>query len=275
MSVESKSARDATRAEVKERFAVLREVEDWLELPMVLLGFVWLLLLVLELTRGLSPLLETASTAIWVIFIADFAVKLLIAPRKFLFLRKNWLTAISLALPALRVFRILRAIRLLRLARAARGIRLVKVVASLNRGMRALGATMQKRRFGYVLSLTLIVALAGAAGMYAFESNPGGKGLNDYGTALWWTSMIMTTMGSEYWPATPEGRILCVLLSLYAFAVFGYVTATLATFFVGRDIQEQKSSGSTGEEETRRSIAELTEAVRSLREELARRDRIG
>ncbi len=40
--------------------------------------------------------------------------------------------------------------------------------------------------------------------------------------------MIMTTMGS--WPQTPEGRVLCLLLAVYAFAVFGYVTAMLAAF---------------------------------------------
>jgi voltage-gated potassium channel len=83
MSVGSKPDGEASRTEVKERFAVLREVEGRLELPMVLLGFVWLLLLVLEFTRGLSPALESVSTAIWIIFIADFAVKLLISPRKF------------------------------------------------------------------------------------------------------------------------------------------------------------------------------------------------
>jgi len=47
--------------------------------------------------------------------------------------------------------------------------------------------------------------------------------------------MIMTTMGSQYWPQTPEGRMLCLFLALYAFAVFGYVTAAIATFFIGLD----------------------------------------
>ena len=47
--------------------------------------------------------------------------------------------------------------------------------------------------------------------------------------------MLLTTMGSEYWPRTPEGRFVCLLLSIYAFAVFGYITATLASFFIGSD----------------------------------------
>jgi len=39
--------------------------------------------------------------------------------------------------------------------------------------------------------------------------------------------MIITTLGSAYWPETAEGRMLCVLLALYSFTVFGYVTAAL------------------------------------------------
>lgn len=70
----------------------------------------------------------------------------------------------------------------------------------------------------------------------AFERDVPG-GLTDFGDALWWTAMIMTTMGSAYWPVTPEGRALCVILALYAFAMFGYVTAVLATYFVGRDAE--------------------------------------
>jgi hypothetical protein len=50
--------------------------------------------------------------------------------------------------------------------------------------------------------------------------------------------MLLTTMGSDYWPRTPEGRLLCLLLAIYAFAVFGYVTAAIAAYFVGQDRSE-------------------------------------
>ncbi len=102
--------------------------------------------------------------------------------------------------------------------------------------------SMGRRGFGYVVALTMIVTLAGSAGMYAFENNlADGRGLNSYGEALWWTAMLLTSLGSEYWPQTAEGRVLCLLLSLYGFAMFGYVTATLATFFVGRDAEVEEA----------------------------------
>ena len=257
------------RALDDERWELLRRVEQWLEVPMVVLGFTWLLLLCVELlweqvwTR--NPLLEPLSTAIWIVFIINFCLELTLAPRKRDYFRTNWLTALSLLVPAVRVLRIVRVVRVLRAARAARGVRLVKVVGSLNRGMRALGASMRRRGFGYVAALTMLITVLGAAGMYAFE-NEGSGGLKTYGEALWWTAMIMTTMGSAYWPQSAEGRVLCVLLALYAFAVFGYVTATLATYFVGRDAEsaEAEIAGAGAIAELRSEIAALRAATEDL-----------
>jgi voltage-gated potassium channel len=250
----------------EERRELLSRLEVWLETPMLVLGFVWLALLILELTRGISPLLESIGTVIWIIFILDFAIKFALAPDKTNYLKANWLTALALVVPALRVFRIFRVVSALRAARAARGLRLFRVISTLNRGMRALAATMRRRGAAYVVALTLIVALSGAAGMYAFESGEGGRGFDSYGEALWWTAMVMTTMGSDYFPRTVEGRLLCFLLAVYAFAVFGYVTATLATFFVGRDAADAEAevAGAAQIESLRAEIAALREELRAL-----------
>jgi voltage-gated potassium channel len=267
MMMSERRERESTREEQEERLATLAQLEGWLELPMQALGFVWLGLLVLELTQGLSPVLTVVSTGIWVVFLLDFAVRLTLAPSRGAYLRRNWLTLLSLLVPALRVLRLARAVRLLPVARAARGLRLVKVVGSINRSMHALRQSMGRRGFGYVVALTVIVTLAGAAGMYAFEREVAGGGLDDYPTAVWWTAMIMTTMGSEYWPTTAEGRVLCTLLALYAFAVFGYVTASVATFFIGRDAQASDAgiAGTAAVRALQAEVAALAVEVRALR----------
>ena len=253
-----------------QRRQVLEQLEDWLETPMLVLGFIWLALLLVEFIRGLSPLLEIFGLVIWVIFILDFVLRFFLAPHKIDYLRSNWLTALALFVPALRVFRIVRVVRVLRVARAARGFRLLRVLTSLNRGMRALRASMGRRGFGYVIALTLLVVLAGSAGMYAFENNPNGNGLNSYGAALWWTAMLLTSLGSEYWPQTAEGRVLCFLLALYGFAVFGYVTATLATFFIGRDADsdEAEVAGVKAIQALREEVAALRADMLALTEQL-------
>ena len=221
----------------RERCEVLQQWEDWLETPLLVLSFAWLGLFIVELVWGLNSLLEAIGTTIWIAFILDFGIKFMLAPRKLSYLKHHWLIAFSLLIPALRIFRILRIIQPLRSVHAVRGLQLLRLTIGTNQGMRLLGASFQRRGFSYVVALTAIVTLIGAAGMYAFERKlpDGTGGITDYATALWWTAMVMTTMGSDYFPQTAEGRILCLVLAVYAFAVFGYVTATIATFFVGRD----------------------------------------
>jgi voltage-gated potassium channel len=255
----------------EERWELLTQVDNLTEKPIVVLSFIWLGLLILDLTVGLNPVLQVVSNVIWVLFILDFLLKFVIAPHKFNYLKQNLLTVISLALPALRILRIFRALRFLRLARAARSINLVRVITSLNRGMRAMNKAIGKRGIGYVVALTLIVTLAGAAAMAQFESPTtlhdegitNTNGIGSYGEGLWWTAMIMTTMGSEYWPKTVEGRVLGWLLSLYAFAIFGYITATIASYFVGQD------KAKTDSEIDKSEVAGLRQELEALRLQMA------
>jgi len=243
---------------INERKKLLTSIEKLLEAPMIFLGFVWLVLLVIELIWGLNKPLEYSSLTIWIIFIIDFFIKFILAPVKIEFFKKNWLTAISLIIPALRVFRIFRFIRLLR---GLRGIRLVRIVSSLNRSMKSLGATMKRRAFGYVFMITLIVTFAGAAGMYALENL--NAGFDSYGMALWWTAMRVITAGNEFNPSTPEGRGLAFLIAVFGYTIFGYVTATFATFFIGRDAEE-KDTPIVGTKD----VAELKQEIVALRKSI-------
>lgn len=243
---------------IVERKKLLVSFGKLLEGPMAFLGFVWLVLLIIELVWGLKPILEYLTLTIWIIFIIDFLTKIFLAPDKWKFFKANWLTAVSLVIPALRIFRLVRILRLLR------GIRLVRIVSSLNRSMKSLAATMRRRGFSYVVLLALAVTFGGAAGMYAIEK--GNPGFENYGMALWWTSMRVITAGSDFWPSTPEGRGLAVILSLFGYAVFGYVTATLATFFIGRDAEEKEApvAGAKDVEELKRMIHILNDKIDNL-----------
>jgi voltage-gated potassium channel len=123
------------------------------------------------------------------------------------YLRGNVLKLVGLLLPAVRVLRVFGLARAARLAGAGRGLRLARVLSTsphssgspgnevtpraraqhLNRSMGAFGSTMRRRGFGYVVGTTVIVTLAGAADMYAFENGgANGNGLPSFGSALWW-----------------------------------------------------------------------------------------
>ena len=238
------------------RVALLRQVEAWLETPMIVLGFLWLVLLVVELTEGLSPFLETVGTVVWGLFVAEFALRFVLAPRKLRFLGRNVLTLVSLAVPAVRLLRGLRVLRL------ARGVRLVRVLGSLNRGVRATRAGLGRRGFGTVVAVSLVLTLVGAAGLYALERGQDGPFVS-YSESLWWTARVMMTIGPEAWPVTAEGRLLSLVLALYGFVLFGYVAASLTSLFIGRDAEDPKAEVA-GAAQLRAVEAEL----RALRAEL-------
>lgn len=238
-----------------ERWKLLRSLEILLEGPMIFLGFVWMVLLIVELVWGLPDWLQTTSLGIWVFFIFDFLIKFILAPNKVRFMRRRWLTAVSLLLPALRLFRLVRILQFLR------GVRLIRVVSTLNRSMKSLGATMQRRGFSYMVALAVVVIFGGAAGMFAAEK--GNPGFEDYGSTLYWTAMRVITAGSDSWPSTDEGRVLAFILAVFGYAVFGYVTATLATFFIGRDAEEEDAPVAGAKE-----LAEVKAMVEALHRRL-------
>jgi voltage-gated potassium channel len=229
---EDKSMSDEADVSTAERWSVLDGLEDWLEIPMLILSFVWFALVLAGLIWGEAGLIGTFGTVIWVIFVIEFLVRVAVAPEKAVFLRRNWITIISLVAPAFRLFR---AVRFLRAGHALRGIRFVRVVGATNRGMMAIRSVMARRGLGYVVVLTVIINLIGAGGMLAFEPPAAQGGFSGYWDALWWTAMLLTTVGSAYWPQTAEGRLLCLLLSMYGLGVFGYITASFASLFIGLD----------------------------------------
>lgn len=247
-----------------QRTRLLVQLERGLERPMIVLSALWLILVTVELARGESPAITAIANAIWAIFVADFALKLAVATERGHFLRRNWATALSLLLPAFRLLRLARVVRAARLVRVGRGLRAAKLLGGLNRGMRTLRRVVRRRGLGYAAGLTAIVLLVGAAGMMAFERGGAEPGpFDSYGAALWWTAMLLTSIGSEHWPATAAGRWFSLALAVYGFAVFGYLTATLASFFVDKDAADRRRLAAL--DGVRRELTELRREVRALR----------
>lgn len=268
-----------------QRWQLLAHVQQLLEKPMTFLAFVWLALIILSFTTREGRLLRDLSYAIWAVFVLDFLLEFTIAPHKIEYLKRHWLTAVSLAAPALSIFRVFGIFQALFAAHSAGYVSLLQLISSYNRGMHALQQTMKRRGVGYVLAITVIVLFAGAAGMLAFENPQAlisdgqaqqvqqGAGLHSYADALWWTAMVLTTMGSQYWPLTPQGRILCWFLALYAISVFGYLTATIASHFIGQDAnpgqpQPQTTGGSTNTDRLHAEIEQLSKQITALMAEL-------
>lgn len=226
----------------RQRWELVGRLYRALEPAFVALSVVWVALVVWDLALGGLPRsLEVLVYVIWGLFIVEFLTGLAIAPSRLVYVRHRWLTVFSLVLPAFRVLRVFSALRALRAVRVVRTVGLLRVATSLNRGLAAVGRTARRRGVGYVLASTAIVIVVGAAGMAFFES-PGTVGearadlspAQGFSEALWWTAYTMTS-GAPTTPVTGEGRLLGWGLSVYGLAVFGYLTAVLASHFVERD----------------------------------------
>jgi voltage-gated potassium channel len=238
------------------RLQVQQRLARWLDGPLTVLAFVMLGLLLAQLLVPMDPAWQThvaqAQTAIWVIFAADFALELLLAPSKGAYLRQNWLVAISVLLPAVRSVRILRA------ARAIRGASLLRLLTTVNRGTRALEHVARRGQLGYVLGLTVVVTLAGAAGAYYFELDEPNASIQTPGDAIWWAATLVTTVNSPLAVVTLEGRLIGLLLRIYALAVSGYVTAIMAVHLFGLQSDDNAEALQGLRDEVRALRAEVT-----------------
>jgi voltage-gated potassium channel len=242
----------------EERIKLLSQINALFDFPLLLLSILWLILIIIDFVYGLSPFLQNLSLVIWGIFIIDFLIELSIAPNKKNYLNQNWIVVLSLFLPGLRVLRLFSGLKIIKFANLARSFNLARILSSFNRSIRTARQTLRQRGLRYVLFLTTLITFLGAAGMYDFERS----GLRSYWDAVWWTAMIMTTIGSDYWPKTVEGRILALLLSIYAFSIFGYITAALASLLIG----EEKEASSKEIAELRMEVQNLSNEIRRLSE---------
>jgi len=235
-----------------------------LERPMLLLSFVWFLVIIVELVNGTSPLLLSLGTVLWALFVFYFGLRLAIVPHRVVFLKRNWLFVLAILVPILRFFPFLQRLPLARALTATFGMQVIWMFASADQGLRSLRRTMGRRGTGYALTFTMLVILAGAAGMLHFENDSADpQGIHSYPKAVWWVAMQLTNIGSGYRPVTFGGHVLCLGISIFAVAIFGYLTAVFAAFFIGRDAEDPKS-----EIPNQTSIHQLSAEVALLRKSI-------
>lgn len=253
-----------TRQEERgERIELLEHVQAFLEPVMAVLGFCFLALLLLDYMptgpgAANQARISLALQIIWVIFLLDFAVRFVIAPAKWHFLRQNWLGVLSLALPFLRPLRVFRA------ARAIRSLSLVRFLGGINRGIRVLRKVARGQQFAYVGGLTVLVTLAGAVGALYFDRGHENAPIQTLGDALWWAAAMVTTINNEKYVVSSEARVIALLLRLFAVSVFGFVTASIASYLIGSEKTTDPISSSPEADVGLRTEIEL------LRHELAR-----
>ena len=171
----------------------------------------------------------TLQLIVCAIFLLDFAVRISTEEQKWRFLRQNLLFLV-LSIPYLNIVDwldvppprqwsiVLTAIPILRMLLA------VYLVAQwiIKDGI--------KRLFvAYAFTLLLFTYLSSLI-FYDFEFGINSE-LNDFGDALWWAFMNMTTVGSSIIPITAIGKTLAILLPLLGMMILPLFTIYISNIF--------------------------------------------
>jgi hypothetical protein len=95
-----------------------------------------------------------------------------------------------------------------------------------------------RSRLTFLLSATLLLDAVGTVLMYLFEHAHRGSGFDDLGGALFWVSAQLTTVSSQMPnPVTTPGRVLDIVLEIWAISVVATLAASLAAFFRARHVE--------------------------------------
>ena len=160
------------------------------------------------------------SDAIWALFIVDFVARFILHDQKGLFLKRNVIELVGLILPFFRAFRM---------------FRVIIAIGFLTRVTQSLQARINIY-LGLILPLLIFTC---SLGVYEAEHSAPGANITNFGDAIWWAFVTITTIGyGDYYPVTFEGRAIAVLLMLSGIALVSVLTVSFASWFLDRlDLQ--------------------------------------
>jgi voltage-gated potassium channel len=167
-----------------------------------------------------------ANWLIWLVFAAEFAFILVVAPRKAAALRAHWLDAVIVVVTAPAFGAFLSSLRLVRLARLLRLLRLGAILSRVLQRERAL-TSGDAFRFAALLTL-LVVVVSGAV-----ESLVDSRDFHSAWDGMWWAVVTVTTVGyGDVYPKSVEGRIIAMVVMLFGIGFLSVLTAAIASRFV-------------------------------------------
>lgn len=93
-------------------------------------------------------------------------------------------------------------------------------------------------RLALIVIATAIVDAIGSIAMYAFEHSAKGTDVATFGQAVFFTTVQLLTVSSSLRnPVTPAGRLVDIVLEVWAVVVVAGSAGAVATFFQSADSQ--------------------------------------
>lgn len=213
------------------------DVETWerrSDVPLTLLAVAFLVAYAWPIIEtGMSPtamaFCQTVSWTVWGAFALDLIIRLCLAKERWAYAKSRWYDVALVVLPMLRPLRLLRVLALARIFD------------------RSITTNLAGRMTVYVVGTALMAAGLGALAALDAEHAAPGASITTFGDALWWAVTTVATVGyGDIYPVTWEGRLIALVLMVVGIGVMGTVTASIASWFVGR-VAEESASANAGE----------------------------
>jgi voltage-gated potassium channel len=184
---------------------------------------------------GWQTFASVANWGIWAVFAAELVFVLVVAPRKRAAFRAHWLDVAIVVVTVPLYGRLLASLRLVRLVRL---MRLARAAVVISRALQAERRLTSYGMFRFVaLATVFLVVIAGAV-----QVEVDSKDFTSFWDGVWWAVVTVTTVGyGDIYPHTVAGRIVAIILMLTGIGFLAVLTATVASYFVKADRQDESS----------------------------------
>lgn len=214
----------------------IKKFEIIYNLLIILLSIIVICIIIIQTISDLSSeeamLLNNIDKAIWIIFIADYILRLLISSDKKNFILVNIIDLIAI-LPFDSIFKALRITRIMRLMKLLRAIRIFILLFKIHNQF---SKFVKTNSFHNVLKMTILTVFLGALGFYFTEGR-------SFADSLWWSFVTATTVGyGDISPTTIPGRATASILMITGIGFIGMLTSTISAYFINKKNEERGQS---------------------------------
>jgi voltage-gated potassium channel len=209
----------------------------------------------LEATQAITPeFSRIADWLVWLAFLIETSVLTSQVSDKRAYLQSNWLNVLIIVggFPAFWEFAPLVGLM--------RSFRLILIVALLVRMSKSARKLLSQHRLGTTLIVALITMVV--SGLLMSRIDP------SIGTAwdgMWWAWVTMATVGyGDVVPHSGAGRVFASLVMVFGVVLLSLLTANLAAFFIGNDVEKLES----GESEQNVMLKDITARLERIEKQL-------